>query len=79
MKNRGLTMRKWYVPVTVVGLGGLGVLFLTERGRSRLRWAVSNLHRAPGRLLEWNESAQRELDRIQTALNRVAHTLEAAR
>lgn len=72
-------MRRWYVPVTVLGLGGLGVLFLTERGRAKLRWALENLHRAPGRLLEWNETAQRELDHIQAALNRVANTLESAR
>jgi hypothetical protein len=44
-----------------------------------LRWALDNLHRAPGRLLEWNETAQRELDHIQAALNRVASTLESAR
>ncbi len=71
-------MRKWYVPVTVLGLTGLGVLVLTERGRAALRWAFENLHRAPDALLEWNEAAQRELDRIQTALNRVASSLEPA-
>jgi hypothetical protein len=76
--DKGEAMRRWYVPVTVVGLSGLGVLFLTERGRRALRWAVDNVHRAPDRLLEWNESAQRELDRIQGALNRVASTLETA-
>jgi hypothetical protein len=32
-----------------------------------------NLQRA----VEWNEAAQRELDRIQIALNRVAESLEA--
>jgi hypothetical protein len=72
-------MRRWYVPVTLLGVGGLGVLVLTQRGRTALRWAFENIHRAPESLLEWNEAAQRELDRIQTALNRVAQTLEAAR
>ncbi len=70
-------MRKWYVPVTVVGLSGLGMLFLTQRGRTALRWLYENLHQAPEALLEWNETAQRELERIQTALNRVAATLDA--
>jgi len=74
-----MSMRNWYLPVTVLGLGGLGVLFLTERGRYAMRWAYHNLHRAPGTLLEWNETAQRELDRIQNALNRVADSLEAVR
>jgi hypothetical protein len=72
-------MRKWYVPVTLLGLSGLGMLFLTERGRAALRWILENVHRAPESLLEWNEAAQRELDRIQTALNRVADSLQAVR
>lgn len=71
-------MRKWYVPLTVVGLGGLGLLFLTDSGRQRLRWLAANLHRAPEALLDWNVAAQREIDRIQMALNRVAQSLDAA-
>jgi len=70
-------MSKWYVPLTVAGVSGLGLFFLTARGRAALRWVRDNLHQAPEALLEWNEAAQRELDRIQTALNRVAATLEA--
>ncbi len=72
-------MRKWYLPLTVVGIGGLGWLFLTDRGRNALRWAMEHAHEAPERFLEWNEAAQRELDRIQTALNRVSESLEGAR
>jgi hypothetical protein len=70
-------MRKIYVPLTLLGLGGLGWLLLTERGREVLRWISENVQRGPDRLLEWNEAAQRELDRIQTALNRVAESLQA--
>lgn len=79
MRQETRVMRKWYLPVTVVGLGGLGALFLTERGRSALRWIYNNMHQAPEALLEWNDAAQRELDRIQTALNQVAESLNAAR
>jgi hypothetical protein len=71
-------MRKWYVPLTVLGVGSLGVLFLTDGGRQRLRWFAANLHRAPEAWLDWNEAAQREIDRIQLALNRVADSLNAA-
>ncbi len=71
-------MKKVVVPLTVLGLGGLGWLFLTERGRQVLAWVGENIERGPERLLEWNEAAQRELDRIQTALNRVQESLEAA-
>lgn len=73
------TMRRWYLPLTVIGVGGLGWLLLTDRGRHAMRWVVQHLHEAPERILEWNEAAQRELDRIQSALNRVSDSLEGAR
>jgi hypothetical protein len=73
----GELMRKWYLPMTVMGLGGLGVLLFTDRGRKAVRWAVENAPHAPARLAEWNETAQRELDRIQAALNRVAKSLDS--
>lgn len=71
-------MRRWYVPLTVLGLGGIGVLVMSERGREVLRRLADQLYYAPEKLEEWNEAAQRELDRIQAALERVAETLQAA-
>ena len=68
-------MRSWYVPLTILGISGVGFLLLTTRGRQALRWVAENLQHA----IEWNEAAQRELDRIQIALNRVAESLESAR
>lgn len=70
-------MRKWTMPLAVLGLGGLGYLILSERGQQALRWLAENIHRGPEKFLEWNESAQRELDRIQEALNRVAESLHS--
>ena len=70
-------MRKWYLPMTVLGLGGLGVLLFTERGRRVIAEVSEYISDAPARFAEWNDTAQRELDRIQTALNRVASSLEA--
>jgi hypothetical protein len=70
-----LTMRKAYVPLTVLGLGGVSFLLLSGKGREILRWLAANLPRGPEKLLEWNEAAQRELDKIQIALNRVADSL----
>jgi len=69
-------MRRWYLPMTVVGLGGLGVLLFTERGRRSLEWLMEQLPDAPRHFAEWNETAQRELDRIQAALDEVAKTLD---
>ncbi len=70
-------MRKWTMPLTLLGLGGIGYLILSERGHKALRWMAENLSRGPDKFLEWNEAAQRELDRIQAALNQVADSLQA--
>ena len=69
-------MRRWFVPLTVLGLGSIGAFLLSERGRSALRALFEDLDDAPDSWREWNESAQSELDRIQAALNRIAESLE---
>jgi hypothetical protein len=71
-------MRKWYLPVAVFGLGSLGVLMLTERGREAVAWIVDQLEKAPDRLQGFNDAAQHELDRIELALNQLAESLNAA-
>jgi len=67
-------MRKWYVPITVLGLGGLGTFLFSERGKSLIRSVRDR--RASRSLLEWNDAAQAELDRIQMALNSIAESLQ---
>lgn len=69
-------MRKWLVPLVVLGAGGLGAFFLTDKGRETLRGWLAKLEDAPERWDEWNESAQIELERIQTTLNQIAQSLE---
>lgn len=69
-------MNKWFLPLTVLGMGGLGALFFSDRGRKVLDWVNDRVEEAPERIADWNESAQLELDRIQMALNQVAETLE---
>jgi hypothetical protein len=70
MKNRLL-------PLAIFGVGGLGVLLLSDYGREAVRRLAGAFEDAPRRFLEWNELAQRELDSIQAALNQVAENLEA--
>ena len=74
-RAEGAAMRRWYFPMTVVGLGGLGMLLFTDRGRRALALLAEYLPQAPDRFAEWNEAAQRELDRIQAALDQVAENL----
>lgn len=68
-------MRKWFVPLTVLGVGGIGAFLLTDKGRETLqRWRAA-FYGAPQRWEQWNESAQLELERIQEALNQIAESL----
>jgi hypothetical protein len=69
-------MRRWYVPLTVLGIGSIGAFLLSEWGRHTLRAIFEDFHRTPEGWLEWNENAQSELDRLQEALNRIAESLE---
>jgi hypothetical protein len=68
-------MRKWAVPLTVLGVGGLGVLMFSDRGRNAMRWMFRRMQEAPDRIAEWNETAQTEIDKIQVAINELAESL----
>jgi hypothetical protein len=70
-------MNKWFLPLAVFGVGGLGLFALSDRGIELLESAANKLRRAPEAFQDWNDGAQSELDRIQTALNRVAENLGA--
>ena len=69
-------MRKWFLPLAVLGAGGIGAFFLTDKGRQTLRRLQVRFEEAPERWGEWNENAQLELERIQAALNQIAQSLE---
>ncbi len=72
-------MKKVLVPLALLGVGGVGVLVLSERAREAVREMLGRLQGAPDQLADWSERAQQEIDRIEQALNRVAETLETAR
>jgi hypothetical protein len=71
-------MRRWYLPLTVLGLAGLGALILTQRGRQALNWLAVSFENAPDTLLEWNETIQSELERLRAAVDQLADSLENA-
>jgi hypothetical protein len=68
-------MRRWYLPLTVLGLASLGALILTQRGRQALAWLADNFDPADT-LFEWNETTQRELERLRAAVNQLADSLD---
>jgi hypothetical protein len=69
-------MRRWYVPLTVLGLGSIGAFLLSERGRSAMRGFFQSFREAPDRWLEWNDNLDSELERIQAALDQIAESLD---
>jgi hypothetical protein len=69
-------MRRWYVPLTVLGLGSVGAFLLSERGRTVLRGIVDKFQQAPERWAEWNDNFESELEGIQSALNQIAESLD---
>lgn len=70
-------MRKWTVPLTVLGVGGVSAFMFSDHGRKALRWALARLNEAPHRVAEWNDAAQHELERIQNTLNDISESLHA--
>ncbi len=70
-------MRKWYVPLALLGMGGVGALVLSETGRRAIGWMWEHAHEAPEALADFNQRIEGELERIQGALNKLADTLES--
>ena len=69
-------MRRWFLPLTVVGLGGVGAFLLSERGRETLRAFWESFQDSPDGWQDLNDSVQSELDRIQAALDRIAESID---
>lgn len=68
-------MRKWALPLTFFGLGGLGALLFSPPGRRLIRSAAERFGTTPERLADWNDSAQRELNHIQQAIEAIEQSL----
>ncbi len=69
-------MRKWALPLTVLGVGSVGALLLSERGRKAIGWIFARLQEAPDQIAGWNETAQQEIQSIQNALNDLSESLQ---
>lgn len=69
-------MKNWFLPVTVLGLSGLGLLFASERGRERVRQALDKLLEHGDPLGEFNKFCEDQLETIQRNLDRISEALE---
>ncbi len=70
-----MSMRKWTISLTFMGLGGLGAMLFTERGRKLIRSGAERLGATRGRLAAWNGPAQEELGQIQQAVKEIEQSL----
>ncbi len=71
-------MRKWYLPLTVLGVASLAALVLSGRGRESVQRLLGRLEDPPEPFRGWNDAAQREMERLQDALNRLSNSLNSA-
>ncbi|HZU30341.1 MAG TPA: hypothetical protein VFB79_04455 [Candidatus Angelobacter sp.] len=69
-------MKKWYLPLTVLGLSGLGLVFASERGRARVRQLVDQWMEHGDPLGEFNNFCEEQLKMIQENLDRLSEALE---
>lgn len=72
-------MKNWFLPVTVLGLSGLGLLFASERGRERMRQALDKILEHGDPLGEFNKFCEDQLATIQHNLDRISEALEGPR
>ena len=70
-----MSVRKWTLRLTFAGLGGLGAMLFTERGRKLIRSGAERVRATPGRVAAWNGSAQEELNHIQQAVKELEQSL----
>jgi hypothetical protein len=64
-------MRKWYVPLTMLGLGGLGLLFVSERGQQAVKALLDSFEEHPEGWDSFHRGVNRELAQIESALSEI--------
>jgi hypothetical protein len=72
-------MKNWYLPVTVLGLSGLGLLFASEKRRDRVRRAFNQILDHGDALGEFNKFCEEQIEIIQQNLDHLMEALEGQR
>lgn len=68
-------MKKWYLPLVVLGAGGMGALLVSDAGRRLLDRLGEVFAEDAKQLTQLNDVAERELENIQKAIDGVAKLL----
>jgi hypothetical protein len=71
-------MKNWLLPITVLGVSGLGLLLSTEKGREQLRGFFERMSEHGDPFGQFNKFLDEQLNTIQRTLDTVAHALEEA-
>ncbi|HET9183125.1 MAG TPA: hypothetical protein VFP59_13395 [Candidatus Angelobacter sp.] len=69
-------MKNWVIPIAVLGVSGLGLLFISERGREQVRDFFDRLLEHGDPLGEFNNFVDEQLNAIQRALDSLSKALE---
>ncbi len=69
-------MRNWFLPVTVLGLSGLGLVFASKRARTRVLTFLDRVAENGDPLGEFNRLCEEQLNTIQSNLDRLAEALK---
>ena len=69
-------MKNWFLPVTVLGLSGLGLLFASEKHRERVRRAFDHILDHSDPLGEFNKFCEEQIEIIQQNLDHLTEALE---
>ena len=72
-----MSVRKWTLPLTLAGLGGVGAVLFTGRGRRLLQKASWRLEPKPVTPPQpaWDHSLREELDHIQQEVRELERNL----
>lgn len=72
-------MKKWLLPISVLGISGVGLLLSSERGREQVRTFLDRMVEHGDPLGEFSKFLDEQLAAMQKTLDSVAEALEQSR
>lgn len=70
-------MKNWLLPITVLGVSGLGLIFANDRARARVRQLFEHLAQSEDPFGDFNRVLEQQLEYIQSTLDQLSEALEA--
>ena len=70
-------MKNWLLPIAVLGVSGLGLVFASDRARSRVKHFFDQLAESEDPLGDFNQAIENQLEYIQQTLDQLSEALKA--